>query len=265
MFEFVDRAPAPGLRGLVRRYSGFAEEGPGPVCRREVPGGDVVVIVDLGEGWELPDRGARHGSFVAGLDDHAERVGHPGRAHGVQLDLTPFGAPALLGVPSGELAGELVGLDALLGPEAGRLAEALHALPSWEARFELLDERLGARAAGAASPRPDVAWAWQRLEAARGRVPVARVAAELGCSRRHLSVRFREEVGLPPKRFARLLRFRSAVELLGRVELAQVALLCGYADQAHLTRDVRALAGMTPSELVAQRSPLFKTPAEVPA
>jgi len=264
VFEFAQRPPAPGLRGLVRRYAGFAETLPGPVCRREVPGGDVVVVLDLGAGWELPDRGARHGSFVAGLDDHAERVGHPGRARGVQLDLTPFGALALLGVPSGELAGQVVGLDALLGAEAGRLADALDAAPDWDARFALLDARLAALAADAPVPRPDVVWAWRRLEATRGCVRVERLAAELGCSRRHLSVRFREEVGLAPKVFARLVRFRCAVELLGRVDLAQVAADCGYSDQAHFNRDVRAFAGMTPSELVAQRSPLSKTVGEGP-
>ncbi len=265
MIELVQRGPAPGLRGLVRRYAGFAEQTPGPVCRAEMPGGDVVVLVDLGAGWELPDRGASHGSFVAGLDDRPERVGHAGSARGVQLDLTPFGARALLGVPSGELAGELVGLDALLGAEPERLADALDALPSWPARFALLDARLAALAADLPAPRPDVAWAWRRLEATAGRARVEDLAAELGCSRRHLSVRFREEIGMAPKRFARLVRFRRAVGLLGRVELAQVAALCGYSDQAHFNRDVRAFAGMTPTELVAARSPSSKTDPAVAA
>ena len=77
------------------------------------------------------------------------------------------------------------------------------------------------------------------------------LAAELGCSRKHLGVQFREHIGLAPKAAARLVRFNHALRLVrdgGRT--ADVAQACGYADQAHLTREFRGFSGSTPRELV---------------
>ena len=85
-------------------------------------------------------------------------------------------------------------------------------------------------------------------------MPIERLRRELGCSRRHLSARFREEIGLTPKAFARILRFQRTVGLLdGGADLAGVALACGFADQPHFTREFRALAGRTPTEFLAAR------------
>lgn len=80
---------------------------------------------------------------------------------------------------------------------------------------------------------------------------VAGIAADVGWSRKHLTNRFREQAGLPPKVMARVLRFRRAVDLLGRgTGLAEAAFASGYYDQAHLNREFRALSGWTPTELI---------------
>jgi len=244
--------PDPRLRALVRRYVDFAERAPGPRTRLEVPSGELVAIVDLGDGWTVGQGRTpptRLRSFAGGLHDGPARTGHGGRARCVQLDLTPLGARALLGVPPGELAHRCVPLDALLGAQARRLVEALDAAGSWEARFDHLDRLLLARAADAEGwLRPDVAWAWRRLVETGGTVRVDALARELGCSRRHLAARFGEQVGLAPKAFARVLRFRRAAELLDRgARPAEAAALAGYADQPHLTREFRALSGRTPA------------------
>jgi AraC-like DNA-binding protein len=259
-FVLASRDPVPGLRGLVQGYEDFEERSPAPLCRREVALPDVVVIVDLGEGWRVgeaagPDM-AHHGSFVAGVHDRPTAVEHGGRARCMQVNLTPLGARALLGTPLGELTNRVVALEDVLGPAARHLAERLDGAAGWEERFAILDAVLLARAASAEPVRPDVAWAWRRLVRSRGSIAVAALAAELGCSRRHLAARFGEEVGLPPKAYARLLRFQRATEALlsgGEPRLAEVAAACGYADQSHLNRDFRAFAGTTPSALLADR------------
>lgn len=94
---------------------------------------------------------------------------------------------------------------------------------------------------------------WEELLAHPAR-PIGELAAEVGWSRARLTVRFREQVGLSPKRFARVARFERARRLLceGSCTLAQVALGAGYFDQAHLCRDVAPLAGCSPSALAGE-------------
>jgi AraC-like DNA-binding protein len=158
-----------------------------------------------------------------------------------------MGARMLLGVPLREVGRRVVALDALL-PEAD--VARLRAADTWDERFAQLDALLLRRLKTAPSPRPDVAYAWSRLLATDGAVSVAQLCAELGCSRRHLSARFGDEVGLGPKAVARILRFRRATALLDdrrrAPTLADVAAISGFADQAHLTREFRAMAGVTP-------------------
>ena len=97
-------------------------------------------------------------------------------------------------------------------------------------------------------PRPDVARAWRLLRESGGRLRVDGLADALGCSRRHLADRFAEEVGVPPKVAARLIRFEAARARLGEVPLARLAAECGFSDQAHLAREFRALGGAPPTQ-----------------
>jgi AraC-like DNA-binding protein len=131
----------------------------------------------------------------------------------------------------------------------------------WPGRFDRLDAELLARLQGAAAPRPDVAFAWSRLQQTHGALGIGALCAELGCSRRHLAGRFAHDIGLPPKAVARVLRFRRVVALLhgegarapGR--LGELAAAAGFYDQPHLNREFRALAGVTPGEYVARLLP----------
>ena len=128
----------------------------------------------------------------------------------------------------------------------------------WDARFELLDAYIARRIEAARLPSPDVARACRRLHETGGRLEVGALAAELGCSNRHLVARFREQVGTPPKTLASLIRFRRAVDRLGHDDgsrFAEIAADCGYYDQAHLNREFRRLAGTTPGAFVASRLP----------
>lgn len=258
--ELVVRGRAglhPGLREHVLALTGFGERAAGPVRRLELPFSGTAVIVALDGDWAVgPEAGAleRFTSFAGGLIDRPVLSEHGGRAWSMQLDLTPLGAVAVLGVPGRELAHRVVGLDDLLGPSAALLAERLASAPGWPERFALLEGFLLRRVAAARTPAPDVTRAWRRLTATRGALGVEALAAELRCSRRHLARRFGETVGVPPRTYGRLLRFEHAVDHLraGSEDLGRIAADCGFYDQAHMVREVRAFAGTTPSALRAR-------------
>jgi AraC-like DNA-binding protein len=260
-WELASRPAHPALAGGVRRYVGFVERSPTPLRRREVPQQQVTVILNLGEPLTVGGPGtppAAHGSFVAPLNESPAVTEFSGVSRGIQVDLAPFAARALVGRPLDHLDALVVDLDDVLGPGADLLVERLHDAPDWDARFDLLDALIARRVEAAGPPPPDAAWAWSRLGQTGGRLPIGALTRELGCSRRHLSARFRDQVGLPPKAVARIMRFRRVLDLLARDDgscLAEIAQDCGYYDQAHLNRDFRDLAGTTPSAYVGSRLP----------
>ena len=239
--------PHHALNGLVGGYADFAERTDGPRETGEAPGGGVVVIVDLDAGWTV--EGERFGSFAGGLYARPVRVRHEGSSRGVQFDLEPPAVRGLLGVPAGELAERSVGLEHLLGAGAALLAERLYAAPDARARFAILDEVLiGALAEARAPVRPDVEHAWSMLRASGGRIRIGALAERLGCSRRHLAKQFQREVGVSPKVAARLIRFEAVRHQVGSAPLVRLAAEYGFADQAHLAREFRALGGAPPTE-----------------
>jgi AraC-like DNA-binding protein len=245
--HIVRRHPHPALAGVVGRYADFAQWTGSPTETGELPGRSVVVIVDLDQGWTV--EGERFGSFAGGLYARPVRVRHEGSARGVQFDLEPPAARALLGVPAGELGERTASLEDLLGPAAAELAERLHAAADTRSRFAILDDALRHRVQRARSlPSPDVARAWSLLRASGGSMRVDALADALGSSRRHLSKRFAEEVGASPKVAARLIRFEAARARLGSAPLARLAAEHGYADQAHLAREFRDLGGVPPTQ-----------------
>ena len=260
-WEMATRAPHPALAGAVHRYVGYVERSAETVRRREVPQDQVTVI--LGFGTPLSIGGAQlaaHGcdSFVAPLSDAYAITEFSGVSRGIQIDLSPLATRALLGVPMRELDALVVDLQEPLGAFGPRLAEVLYDAPNWDARFDLLDRVIARRLETVAPASPDVVWAWRRLHETSGRLAIGALATELGCSRRHLVARFRDQIGPPPKTVARILRFGRVVRLLERhdgTRLAELAQDCGYYDQAHLNRDFRELAGTTPSAYAGCRLP----------
>ena len=244
--EIARRTPHPALAPHIRSLAGWHERVDGPVVREELPGARVVLVVSFGPSMDIDGR--RFGSFVAGLHDAPARTEHAGLGHGIQAYLSPLGARRLFGMPMGELTRDVVALEDLIGPSAHELAERLATAPGWAARFDLFERSIAARVLEAPPVAPELEWAWQRLVCSGGAAPVGELAAALGWSRRHFTTTFREQLGMPPKALGRIVRFERAVERLrAGAELADLALDCGYYDQAHFNRDFRAFAGATPT------------------
>jgi AraC-like DNA-binding protein len=95
----------------------------------------------------------------------------------------------------------------------------------------------------------------------RGLVSVDRLASDAGVSSRQLERRFQREVGIGPKLLARIVRFQQVFRAVegGNAAWADVAVECGYYDQAHLIRDFNQFARQTPAVLFASQSPLTES------
>jgi AraC-like DNA-binding protein len=183
-------------------------------------------------------------AVVAGADTGPVpvRLGAGELVTGVRF--APGAAGAALGVPAEELRDRRVDLEDLWGRAGREVGERAGADPA--ALVRALAPRL-ARAA----PDPRVRAAAIRLVRAPD-TPVPALAAAVELGERQLRRTFGAAVGYGPKTFARVMRFRVALGLVRAGEpLAGAALAAGYADQAHMTREMTALAGRSPGALVA--------------
>ena len=264
--------PGEPLRRYVAWYTGYRQRGVPPARHRGLPSPYLTLIFTLDEPLSIeahPDPGQPPGEFRAllgGLHSAPALIRHEGAQSGLQLALRPPGVRALLGLPAGELADTDVPAEAVLGGVCAELRDRVMTAAGWPERFAILDEILlrllitgNARAGGtAAEVAPEVLWAWRQLLRAGGAVRVGDLAAETGWSSRHLASRFRTEIGLTPKAAARVIRFdRAKQALISRVhddgyQLADLAADTGYFDQAHLAREFRSLAGVPPSQWLAE-------------
>ncbi|GAA0897087.1 MULTISPECIES: helix-turn-helix transcriptional regulator [Streptomyces violaceusniger group] len=207
--------------------------GTGP--QRVLPDGCTDLI------WSEAGPGADGELLVAGPDTRAHLApGAPG-TRAVGLRFAPGTGPAVLGVPAHELRDLRVPLSALWpGPEVRRLAERIAA--GQTAADRLLEEAARGRLRTAEPPDPVLAAIVAGVSRGTG---VAGIAAAVGLGERQLHRRSLAAFGYGPKTLGRVLRLNRALDLARTgLPFAEVAATAGYADQAHLARDVRALAGV---------------------
>jgi AraC-like DNA-binding protein len=268
--ESVAARPAAQLRPFVAHYTGYRQKGVPPARHAGLPSPYLTMIFTLDEPLhvaEHPDPAQPGGDFVTlagGLHSVPAVITHDGYQSGIQLALNPLGARAFFGFPAGELAGIDAEASAVCGSLATEIHERIQAATSWADRFVVLEEVLARRLAdrqpkGRAEVIPEVGFAWRRLVSTGGTIGVSALAGETGWSDRHLRTRFNAEFGISPKTAARVVRFDRARRLLQRraasgrrLDLAALAVYCGYYDQAHLDAEFRVLAGASPTTWLAR-------------
>jgi len=260
VWDMWTTAPHGALQPYVTLYCGY-DERVAAGRRMQVPHPDVVLVIGLGPRLRVvdPRRPAdatiERLAFAAGVHDAYVFTESTVPTRGLQVNLTPIGAHLLFGVPMDALANRVVELDDLFGADAPRLIERLYEAGTWSRRFDILDEVILRRVIAARAPNPLVVKAAHVLRATRGAASIARLARDLECSPRHLIATFREQVGVTPKTYARIVRFDHAVKRLRQADgmrWAEIADASGYYDQAHLIRDFHEFAGQTPGQFVAR-------------
>jgi AraC-like DNA-binding protein len=232
--------PPDALSSLVECFwwheeAGLAAEPSGVI----LPDGRVDVI------WTSHGR-----TLVAGPQERevARPLATPFLAVGARFH--PGVGPPLLGLSAPQLVDAHVPLEAIDTRAAAALRAALEPLEDPGDAVEGLTRALVRLAEQAAAVDPLMRGAVRLLHDADA--TVGHVAAQLALSERQLQRRFRHSVGYGPKTLQRILRFQRLLGELERDEphgLARIAASAGYADQAHMTRESRALSGLSPREL----------------
>lgn len=256
-FEMRRRLPDPALDGIVSDICGYRETAAGHFRNVEYASLTVPLVISFAEPFAIglgraPGDNDRFASFAAGLFAGPVMIESFGTACCLQINFTPLGARRFFRLPMSELTDSMVVLDDVLSAEGMALREQLGNAPDWASRFDLAEAFVTARLAKAPETPLEIAWAYDRIIASGGRTRIASIAERLGWSRKHLAGKFTDATGIGPKTLSRIVRFNRALGLSRRqtTDWADIAADCGYADQAHLVREFRVLAGETPTALV---------------
>jgi len=252
----VVRRPRPPLRGLVRAITYQAGEQPRTSVEKILPGPGASLWINLnrdefrsfsesGQVVRVP------GAMLAGPASRAAVIEfEQGRAH-ISVTFAPGAAGCFFAPPLDATRDLQVPLGDVWGRPGAALRERVLGAATPAEALAVVEDALLGTVAGV--PDPLVVAACGALSAG---MPVGKVAADLGVLPRTLRRRFTAQVGLGPKRFARVQRLRRVVRDLdgcSAIDWAGVAARHGYADQSHLVAEFGQLAGVTPTEYLRSR------------
>ena len=214
---------------------------------RMLPTGTMELVINLREDtlrvYDRHNHGqfqSFRGSLLCGAHSEFFVIDTACQAAIMGVHFKPGGAFPFLQLPACELHNTHVSLDTLWGTKANDLRGQLLDAKTPETRFRILEQFLLAQASQSLALHPAVAWALKELQCVPHTQPLSDLAEQIGFSPRRFIQVFREEVGLTPKLFCRIQRFQEVVRRIGRgqrIDWVEVALACGYFDQAHFIHD----------------------------
>jgi methylphosphotriester-DNA--protein-cysteine methyltransferase len=256
--EYREYRSSPRLAGLVDRFWTSARQPQSAAFHRVLPDGCMDIVFDFRAAGD--SRVTIVGTMTGPL-----LVASAGMVDLLGIRFRPGGLPALFDLDAAQAKDKRLPLSGLIGSRAVIPWERLAGLDPGD-RPGALERMLGEE--GEAKIDPLVNFCVSRIEASGGRLRMAGLEAAAGLGLRRIERRFERHVGISPKAHARIIRFQAAVASLAVPDMsgwADRAFACGYADQAHLSREFQALAGLSPSDYArslagpADMSHSFKT------
>jgi AraC-like DNA-binding protein len=219
-----------------------------------LPNGRFQIFIDLMTGL----------GAVTGMRSHHAVIETTALQSMMGVVFRPGGARGFFEAPASDFYNQIVPLDVVWGPYATEVCVRLRQAVTVRRKFQVLENALIQALQRGADERlalhPSVEYALRAFRHASEIRSVIEVSKEVGWSRRRLSQLFREQIGMTPKLYCRLIRFRAVVRHIvagGHVNWADVAQAGGYYDQAHLSHEFRDFSGMSPSRYLAAERPFL--------
>jgi AraC-like DNA-binding protein len=250
-----------------------------PALERHLPAAEVPLLLNFGAPHTRVD--APSGTeqqrldhaWVTGLQTRYHRSEAVGERRFMVVRFTPLGAHLFFRLSMDSLADQVVSLEQLDPRIASLVSDHVMVARGWAEQFDAMEDLIGSRVARCTVP-PHIEMAWAGLVKTSGQTPIGQLAAQAGCSHRHLIQQFRTCIGLPPKKAAMLLRFNRSISAVTQSRMANspskpylegsapdgadalgarwahIAAECGYFDQSHFIHEFLDFAGATPSEFL---------------
>ncbi|GAA1857829.1 helix-turn-helix domain-containing protein [Asanoa iriomotensis] len=258
--EYVSRVPRPPLDGLIDDLYYLAGAPPYALLTLP-PAPSALLVVNLGApfrvraGTDVETAEYADGCVVS-MPTRAWEFGYPRRTRSVGVHVKPWGLAPFLPMPAAELCDRPVTLEQVWGrPAVADLRDRLATADGPHEMLTLLEEELMRRLTelpglGLVRHTSSV------IAAANGAVAIGDLNVAAGVSSTHLTQRFKELIGVTPKRLARTHRFTAtvfAIDPEGPIDWGDLAGGAGYFDQAHFGHEFREFTGFTPTRYVEVR------------
>ncbi|MEO8727657.1 MAG: helix-turn-helix transcriptional regulator [Acidobacteriaceae bacterium] len=265
---FRSHKPGPPLAHLVDLiwcYEGYASD---HKLERILPSGEMEIVINLSQDeTRLYDRNdltrvrTQRGAILMGTQTEHLVIDTAETANTIGVHFKPGCAFAFCPLPADELQGLHVTLEELWGAGGALVRDRVLAASTVEAKFKVLESVL-LEQAKKMERHPAVEFAVRVLSSASPELAspamyLTDVVRRVGYSQRHFNALFESEVGLSPKKFSRVQRFQQvvwSVHQKNEVNWVDLALGCGYYDQAHFIHDFKAFSGMTPTEYMGLKT-----------
>jgi AraC-like DNA-binding protein len=261
--QFISRAPIRPLDTCIDRLW-LLIDAPAQSKERIAPSGTIDLGINLHENVLRIYDAAKpqqsecfSGAVVSGAHSRPFVIDPRELVSIIGVRFRPGGAFPFLGLPAGELADTHVDLDTLWGRSAIELRERLCEAKTPADRFDLLEKALVAHLFRPLERHYAVRFALDTFAQTDSGLAIRDVARDAGLSQRRFIQLFAREVGMSPKLFSRVQRFRQALDAMRQTAVPNwphVAVDCGYYDQSHLIHDFRFFSHVSPTEYLRQRS-----------
>ncbi|MEW6734367.1 MAG: helix-turn-helix domain-containing protein [Acidobacteriota bacterium] len=256
--------PKPPLSDFVELFWLYEGYQPSHKLERILPTGTMELVINLREDQlKIYDQEDHHqfqslrSSLISGVHSEFFVIDTASQASVIGIHFKPGGSFPFLGLPANELHNVTISLDTIWGKKADELREQLLTATTPKLKFSLLERYLLAQATQPLVRHPAVAFALETILGGKPVDAISYITTQIGLSPRRFIELFSTQVGLTPKLFCRIQRFQEVIRLIDRqekIEWVELALACGYFDQAHFIRDFRTFSGLNPTAYLIQRN-----------
>jgi AraC-like DNA-binding protein len=264
-WEFLIAPPPPDLAGIVECF--WISRGQVTFLYEKIlPQNNIELMFNLRKPFGVPNRPPADRLFKRAWISGMQREWLTVTPHYdpsepsylLSVRMPPLGAYRLLGMPLGSVAQNVFELDEVLGDAIAAVQQRLGDCEDAGKQFAVLCDFARSRLARSrVKLRADAQIAVDMLTRTQGTERIETICRSMSISRKHLNDLFDAHIGLTPKTYARIFRFRRVVDLVQRgqgLDWTGIAMSCGYYDQAHFNHEFREFSGMSPGEYAAAGS-----------
>jgi AraC-like DNA-binding protein len=250
--------PRPGLRDVVRSFGEQQIDFGNATATWTIPARPHQILdIYLTEPWKAqiddgPLKTSPETVVVGPQSHHCFRLHMSGRIHVFNILFQPAALHRLVGIDMTALVNQDSAAKDILGTHALLLRDAVLSARDFPSRIAAAEQCIG-RMLDGRPPIDGIDHASRVLVATRGRARIDALAERAGLGPRQFQRQFTRQVGLPPKLYARTVRFEAALTLRRNDQAklwTDIVYEAGYFDQAHFVRECRALTGVPPSHFI---------------